>query len=250
VKRYFLQLFYNGAPYSGWQKQNNAPSVQQEVEKALSLKLQSPTEVVGCGRTDTGVHAHRYFAHFDTDKKIELKDLKYQLNAVLPESIGILEIFEVKQDAHARFDATSRSYRYFIHHQKNPFITQTSWYLYNTQLDLGKMNQSAEMLLNYKDFSAFEKVGSDNKTSICRVEFAEWFQNEEGIYFEIRADRFLRNMVRAIVGTLIDVGTGKIGQNEFRQIIESKNRSEAGASVPARGLFLWDVTYPLGIREL
>jgi tRNA pseudouridine38-40 synthase len=250
LKRYFIQLAYKGTNYCGWQRQNNAPSIQEDLEKALSLKLKSNINVVGCGRTDTGVHAHNYFAHFETESGFDPEDLSYKLNSLLKSEIAIKSIFEVNQNAHARFDASSRSYRYFIHFEKDPFSTDTCWYLYNSALDVGKMNHCAEMLTEISDFSAFEKAGSDNKTSICKVDFAEWFNAEHGIYFEIRADRFLRNIVRAIVGTLVDVGLGKTSIENFKTILSSRNRSQAGASVPAQGLFLWDITYPLNTRKL
>ena len=249
MQRYFIQLSYKGTVYCGWQKQPNGITVQEEVEKSLALVIGEKTDVLGCGRTDSGVHSNDFYLHFDVEKKMDPNTLVYRLNSILPNSIAIKKVFKVHENAHARFDASSRTYRYYINHLKKPFETDTSWYLYNTKLDVGKMNQAAELLLKVNDFSAFEKVGSDNSTSICKVKFAEWFKNQDEMYFEIRADRFLRNMVRAIVGTLIEIGKEKIDINEFKTIIESKDRSNSGASVPAKGLFLWEVTYPLSIRK-
>ena len=249
MTRYFIQLWYNGRDFCGWQKQPNGITVQEEVEKSLTLVLGVETAVMGCGRTDSGVHSNDFYLHFDVEKTIDYKALVFRLNSILPNSIAIKKVFEVHEDAHARFDASSRTYRYHINFLKKPFETNTSWYLYNTKLDVGKMNEAAKWLLNVDNFSAFEKIGGDNRTSICKVTFAEWFKNQNEMYFEIRADRFLRNMVRAIVGTLIEVGKGKIDLKEFKAIIESKDRSNSGASVPAKGLFLWEVTYPLSIRK-
>ncbi|MGB0404306.1 MAG: tRNA pseudouridine(38-40) synthase TruA [Salibacteraceae bacterium] len=246
--RYFIKLSYKGTCFHGWQRQNNAPSIQEEIERALSTILREDVSIVGCGRTDTGVHAHEYFAHFDFNKSIELKILVFKLNSFLVKDIAVQDIFPVNNRAHTRFDALQRSYRYFINYDKDPFNTDSSWYLYNTKLDVGKMNQAAQQLLNFKDFSAFEKIGSDNKTSICDVSFAKWLSDSNHIYFEIRADRFLRNMVRAIVGTLVEVGKGNMTEKEFIEVIKSGNRSKAGSSVPAQGLFLWSVHYSLDIR--
>lgn len=248
ANRYFIQLTYKGSNYCGWQRQPNGKTVQEDLEKALSLVIGNPISVMGCGRTDSGVHAHEFFAHFDAVLNIKTEDLIFRLNSILDSAIAIQKIFEVKTDAHTRFDAETRTYRYFINYLKSPFDIETSWYLYNTTLDVGKMNEAAMYLMEVSDFSAFEKIGSDNKTSICNVTFAEWFLTENGLYFEIRSDRFLRNMVRAIVGTLIEVGKGNINLTEFKSIISSKNRGKAGASVPAKGLFLWEITYPLSIR--
>lgn len=248
MQRYFIHLSYKGTDYCGWQKQPNGITVQEEIEKALTLVLGNQTDIMGCGRTDSGVHAHEFFAHFETETTIEPKELTFRLNSILNSAIAIEKVFQVNQNAHTRFDATSRCYRYYINYLKDPFHTDTSWYLYNTSLDIGKMNEAAHLLLKVEDFSSFEKIGSDNKTSICNVTFAEWFLTKNGLYFEIRADRFLRNMVRAIVGTLIEVGKGNISIEDFKNIIKSKNRGNAGSSVPAKGLFLWEITYPLSIR--
>ncbi|MBD78676.1 MAG: tRNA pseudouridine(38-40) synthase TruA [Crocinitomicaceae bacterium] len=248
MARYFLKLSYKGTSYCGWQKQPSCNTVQEELEKAIGLLLGKKTEVVGCGRTDTGVHAHEYYAHFEGELDFSLSTFEFRLNGILPNDMAIQQVFPVTGEAHARFDAISRTYRYYINYLKDPFSTDSSHYLYNTKLDLGKMNEAADYLTRVNDFSSFEKVGSDNKTSICKVHFAEWFDHDKGIYFEIRADRFLRNMVRAIVGTLIEVGKGNINQSEFEEIIEEKNRSKAGVSVPAKGLFLWELAYPLTVR--
>lgn len=241
-KQYFIELAYKGTQFNGWQSQPQGKTVQQELERALSLKLRSETQVVGCGRTDSGVHAHFFIAHFQSEVVFDKNDLVFNLNAVLPSGIAISKIYS--SNYHARFDATSRSYRYFINFLKDPFSTDNSWYLYNTKLNLEAMQCCAKHLLNVSDFSAFEKIGSDNKTSICKVTKAEWHKTEKGIYFEITADRFLRNMVRAIVGTLVEVGKEKLSEKDFLQIIEQKDRGKAGASAPAKGLFLWNIEYP------
>jgi tRNA pseudouridine38-40 synthase len=248
MHRYFIQLSYKGSAYCGWQKQPNGVTIQEDLEKSMSLVLGKKIDIMGCGRTDSGVHAHEFFAHFDNETKLETDNLIFRLNSILSSAIAIKNVFEVTENAHSRFDATTRTYRYFINYRKDPFALETSWYLYNTILDLGKMNEASQHLHEVVDFSAFEKIGSDNKTSICNVTFAKWFVTKNGIYFEIRADRFLRNMVRAIVGTLFEVGKGNINLEEFKAVINSRSRANAGSSVPAKGLFLWEITYPLSIR--
>lgn len=246
--RYFIKLAYKGTRFHGWQKQPNAPSIQEEIEQSISTILRKGISIVGCGRTDTGVHAMEYFAHFDFDLKLDLEVLVFKLNSLLVKDISVKDVFPVSEKAHARFDATQRSYRYFINYEKDPFKSELSWYLYNTKLDVGKMNKAAQHLLEFEDFSAFEKTGSDNKTSICNVTFASWSSKSNHIYFEIRADRFLRNMVRAIVGTLVEVGKGNMTEKEFVDVIKLGKRSNAGSSVPAKGLFLWSVHYSLEKR--
>lgn len=243
-KRWFIELSYNGAAFSGWQRQLNAPSVQQTIEEALSLVLKKSTELLGCGRTDSGVHAKSFFAHFDTDVSFEPVTLVFKLNSILKNDIGILRICPVNNELHARFDATLRTYKYFVLFDKNPFEIPFSYYIYGTKPDLEKMNEAAKLLLGEHDFSCFEKIGSDNSTSICKVSHAKWSKTDSGTVFEISANRFLRNMVRAIAGTLLDVGLEDISIEEFKIIIKNKDRSLAGASAPAKGLFLWDITYP------
>jgi tRNA pseudouridine38-40 synthase len=246
MQRYFIKLSYDGTNYHGWQSQDNANTVQAELEKALSAILSDKIEVTGAGRTDTGVHAREYFAHFDHSQlleKSELDNLLYRLNAILPEDISAFYIFPVKNDTHARFSAISRTYKYYITRKKNPFFNKYSWNVIG-KLDVIKMNEVSKILFEYIDFTSFSKLHTDVKTNNCKIMQAEWSEENNMIIFTIKADRFLRNMVRAIVGTLIDVGKGKISTEEFRNIIESKNRSEAGYSVPAKGLFLDKIEYP------
>ncbi|MBL4653933.1 MAG: tRNA pseudouridine(38-40) synthase TruA [Flavobacteriales bacterium] len=243
MSRYFVKLAYDGTPFHGWQIQPNANTVQQEIQKALSTILGTKTEVVGCGRTDTGVHASAYFLHFDSDNDFEEDKLISQLNGLLPVEIGICEVYKVTQGSHARFDATLRSYEYRIVRVKSPFEVKRA-YQFRLLLDVNAMNLAAKYLLNITDFASFCKLGSDAKTTICKVTQAQWEQKNELLIFKISADRFLRNMVRAIVGTLMDVGLGKISFEAFKSIIETGNRSDAGTSVPAHGLYLTHVEYP------
>lgn len=246
--RYFIQLSYLGTNYCGWQIQPNEPTVQEVLNTAFSTILQEKIEITGAGRTDTGVHASYYIAHFESlntllhnDQKILLK-----INGFLPIDIAVQKIIQVLPDAHARFNATSRTYNYFIHQQKDPFIVDTSWFL-PYKLDIQKMNDACNLLLQFTDFTSFSKLHTDVKTNNCKIFRAQWIRDDYKLIFSIKADRFLRNMVRAIVGTMIDVGRGKINLEDFVQIIESKNRSEAGMSVPAHGLFLVDIEYPTEI---
>lgn len=243
MPRYSLTLSYNGKRYNGWQIQNNAPSIQQTLQKALSTILRDEINVVGAGRTDTGVHASYYVAHFDTKATVDnCSSTAYHLNAFLPEDIAISKLELAADDFHARFDATSREYKYYISLNKNPFRRDYSCTL-PYALDIEKMNEAASAMLDYEDFACFAKLHSNNKTTICHIEYAYWQQQEDMLVFHIRADRFLRNMVRAIVGTLIDVGRGKIDLEDFHNIINSGSRSAAGTSVPPQGLFLTDVKY-------
>lgn len=239
--RYFIRLSYNGKNYKGWQRQPKAPSVQEEVENALSLLLRTEIAIVGAGRTDTGVHARDYFAHFDLDTPLP-KNLVNKLNSFLPKEIAIKDIFPVKDDAHARFDAISRTYQYFISLEKDPFLYEQHYYVYQS-LDLIQMNKACEILLRHTDFQCFSKVNTDVKTYICHLTEAYWRQEGGLLIFRITADRFLRNMVRAIVGTLLEVGTGKMTLEGFEQVLLSKNRSNAGYSVPGHALFLEEVLY-------
>lgn len=245
MPRYFIRLAYNGTNYKGWQLQPGMPTVQADIENAMSLILRQKTEVVGCGRTDTGVHASDYYAHFNTETVIaDIADLAYKLNKLLTKDIAVKAILPVLDDAHARFDAIERKYEYKIVRAKNPF-TQNLAYFYHGILDISQMNQAAALLLNTDDFNAFCKTHTDVKTTICNVTQAYWEERGDVLVFTITANRFLRNMVRAIVGTLLDVGRGKLSVNDFQDIINSKNRSEARDSAPAEGLYLAEIKYPI-----
>lgn len=242
--RLFIRLSYCGATFSGWQSQINAPSVQATLERALSIAFGEKIEVVGAGRTDAGVNARSYIAHFDVslDRIEEPKALIRKINAILPLSIHVFELIPVEAGAHARFDATSRTYRYYVHTEKDPFATFSYLYIYT--LDIAAMNEAAKRLLGRKDFSCFEKSGADNATSICNITRAEWKAlDETHLEFTITSDRFLRNMVRAIVGTLLDVGRGRMPAADVDAILASKDRGRAGQSVPGEALFLDEITY-------
>jgi len=243
--RYFLEISYNGTSYHGWQVQENAHAVQHEIDKALSSLFKgNKIETLGCGRTDTGVHAKQFFLHLDLEKNpYESNDFVFKLNRILPRDIAVHAVYDVADDAHARFDATSRSYEYHIHFKKDPFRENRSCFLYY-RVDVDLMNEAAALLKTFSDFSSFCKLHTDAKTMICKISKAEWIKTSNGIVFQITSDRFLRNMVRAIVGTLLQVGKGVITVEEFCEIIEKKNRSEAGESMPACGLYLTEVTYP------
>ena len=241
--RRFIQLSYDGAAYHGWQKQPNARSVQQTLQEALSTLLQTDIEVVGAGRTDAGVSARMMVAHFETDKACDNEQLVYKLNKLLPHDIAVQRIWEVSDEMHARFSATSRTYHYYIHTRKDPFARQYSW-LVTFPLDFARMNEAASRLPDFDDFTSFSKVNTDTKTNLCNVTEAHWTQEGENTWrFTITANRFLRNMVRAIVGTLIEVGRGRMTVDEFCQVIEQRNRCSAGDSVPGHALFLVDVSY-------
>lgn len=243
--RYFIQLSYKGTHYHGWQIQPNAVSVQEVLTRALSTILREEVEVTGAGRTDTGVHASFFIAHFESTTYKNLqheKKIVFKLNSFLPQDIAIQKILKVNKEAHARFDATSRTYHYYIHQQKDPFLTELSYY-FPHKLDLELMNKACELLYQFTDFTSFSKLHTDVKTNNCIIKNAVWKQDHHKLIFEITADRFLRNMVRAIVGTLIDVGKSKISLNDFIEIIESKNRAAAGVSAPAHGLFLTNIEY-------
>lgn len=240
--RYFIELSYHGKKYHGWQSQPDANSVQEEINKAVSIVLQEKIVVMGAGRTDTGVHASQMFAHFDTDKELN-DNYVFKLNSVLPEDIVIYKINKVADEMHARFDALSRSYEYKIWLGRNPFKLDVTWQFYHKKLDIIAMNEAAKVLLEFENFQAFSKVKTEVRTFNCDVTEAKWIQNGNELTFHISANRFLRNMVRAIVGTLVDVGKHKITKEEFRNIIISRDRSNAGLSVPAKGLFLTKITY-------
>lgn len=247
--RYFIQLAFDGSRYCGWQRQDNAPTVQGEIENALSLLLKKPTGIIGCGRTDTGVHAKDFFAHFShpglTPEQAE--DIAHRLNRMLPDDIAISEIFRVDTGAHARFSAVSRTYRYYVSTRKNPF---TKAYRWSRPLlpDIVKMNTAAELLRGTQDFSSFAKLHAQTLTNICTVNQAYWEEIGSDLIFTITADRFLRNMVRAIVGTLWKLGIGQTDLAGFVETMQKKDRSAAGMSVPACGLFLEKVVYPDEIR--
>ncbi len=241
--RYFIELSYNGKAYHGWQNQPKDISVQEVIEHALSTIFKKIIAIVGAGRTDTGVHALQMFAHFDTDAKFNEEDLVFKLNSFLPNDISISQIFKVKPESHARFNAVSRTYKYRISLKKNAFNFENAYYL-SKQLDLFKMNEASKLLLQYKDFQCFSKSNTDVKTYNCKISRADWYIENDELHFIIKADRFLRNMVRAIVGTMINIGVGKIEVSDLHDIIKSKNRSEAGYSVPAHALYLTEVEYP------
>ena len=241
--RYFVWFGYDGAAYHGWQIQPNGNSVQEELQRGLSTLLREEISVTGAGRTDAGVHARVMVAHFDTEKALDCRQLAYKLNRLLPQDIAVDRVEQVSDDLHARFSATSRTYHYYIHTRKDPFRRAYSCEMHY-DLDFAKMNEAGRILTTYEDFGAFCKAHSDVKTTLCQVTKAEWIQTSDSSwYFEITANRFLRNMVRAVVGTLIDVGRGKLTLDDFRKVIEGKQRSEAGESMPANALFLEEIVY-------
>ncbi len=245
LQRYFLELAYNGTAYHGWQVQNNAVSVQEKLNKVLSTLCRTEVETTGCGRTDTGVHAKQLFAHVDVSDNVDVLSPRFlqSLNALLPYDIVVKRFFKVQNDAHARFDATLRSYEYHIHFSKDPFLHNLSW-LQRDIPDIQLMNAAAAILMEYRDFSCFSKSNTQTFTNNCVITRAEWLNSDKGIVFHISADRFLRNMVRAIVGTLMRIGRREIMVEDIRAVIESKDRSSAGESVPACGLYLTEVKYP------
>lgn len=243
MPRYFFEISYNGTDFVGWQKQARGSTVQGNIENALSkLCSMKQIPITGCGRTDSGVHAKKYFFHADFDEYIDESQFKYKLNLMLQNSVAIHKIFHVSNDLHARFNAKRRTYKYFIHFQKDVFKKESSWWI-SQELDLELMTKAGHLLIGKKDFEAFSKKHTDVKTHICSVTKADFILNDNELIFEISANRFLRNMVRAIVGTIIEVGLHKITIQEFQDIITSKARQNASASAPAMGLFLWDVVY-------
>ncbi|MDR0541925.1 MAG: tRNA pseudouridine(38-40) synthase TruA [Dysgonamonadaceae bacterium] len=250
MKRYFIYLAYNGKNYCGWQIQPNGITVQQSLEQSLSTLLRVPVSITGAGRTDTGVHARLMVAHFDVEMPDpDTEALTERLNGILPPDIAVDRILPVRPDAHARFDALSRTYQYHITYRKDPFERE---FLYRVKkpLDYRRMNEAARILFEYSDFTSFSKLHTDTKTNICRILKAEWrLEACDRLVFTIQADRFLRNMVRSIVGTLIEVGNGKLSPEGFRAVIESENRAKAGTSVPAHALFLTDIEYPETVFE-
>ncbi|MDR1526359.1 MAG: tRNA pseudouridine(38-40) synthase TruA [Dysgonamonadaceae bacterium] len=244
MERYFIYLAYNGKNYCGWQVQPNGISVQQTIEQSLSTLLRVPTGITGAGRTDAGVHARCMVAHFDTEiPDLNTHALTERLNGILPPDIVVHRMVPVHPAAHARFDALSRTYQYFITCRKDPFGRE--WvYRLKKPLDYERMNEAARTLFEYSDFTSFSKLHTDTKTNLCRIMQAEWQPDGDRLVFTIRADRFLRNMVRSIVGTLIEAGNGKLPIEGFRRIIERKDRAKAGTSVPAHALFLTEIEYP------
>jgi len=242
--RYFIYLEYCGTAYHGWQNQPNAISVQEVLEQKLSMLLRQPTTIVGAGRTDTGVHARLMVAHFDTEQPIDAPTLCFKMNGVLPDDIAIHKIIPVCSDAHARFSATSRTYEYWLTNRKSAFTHGLVTRTYLQDLDIDAMNEAAKILLEEHDFASFCKAGSDNKTTLCDVRIAHWEQRGACMVFTISADRFLRNMVRATVGTLIEVGRHRMSPDDLRNVLHSHSRCAAGESMPADGLYLVDIGYP------
>lgn len=244
IYRYFIELSYNGFAYVGWQIQPNGKSIQEELEKCLSLKCGQKVEVTGAGRTDAGVHARFYIAHIDLEYELtHIDDFIYGLNSFLPADIAIHKIYLVNKRAHARFDAILRTYEYQFLFKKNPFLSDYSWYI-RQPLNLERMQEAAAKLLLYEDFTTFSKLHTDVKTNLCKITEAQFITNQDSTIFRISANRFLRNMVRAIVGTLVEVGKGTLSVSGFEEIIQLKDRSAAASSAPAKGLFLTNVLYP------
>ena len=253
TKRYFIELAYNGKNYHGWQIQPNAISVQETLQKAIHTLCRQEAKLIGCGRTDTGVHAKEFFAHVDLDlaaAKLSPTQLTYKLNHFLKQDIAIARIFEVNRDAHSRFHAISRTYEYRLRQTKSPFDREITYLSNYPKLDFEGMNKAAACLFQFSDFSSFSKTGTDVKTNNCKIMYAKWEKDGDVWIFRIQADRFLRNMVRAIVGTLLEIGRGKISLGDFENIIKSKNRNNAGWSVPAEGLALVKIEYPDWVYQL
>jgi len=247
--RYFIELSYHGLNYHGWQVQPDVVTVQERLTEALSVILRKKIDITGAGRTDAGVHATQLFAHFDSAVKFDVVKIQQKVNAFLPEDIVVASIFLVNNDVHARFDAISRSYEYRIWLGRNPFLLETTWQIHQQKLAINKMNEAAEILLNYTNFKCFSKSKTDVRTYNCKITEAKWILEENRLTFYITADRFLRNMVRAIVGTLIEVGLGKKTKEDFIAVIESEDRSKAGVSVPAKGLFLTKIIYNEDLKK-
>lgn len=244
--RYFLEIAYKGTNYFGWQRQPKQISVQQVLEESLSILLRSEIKITGAGRTDTGVHAKQLFAHFDFEDLDNQNGLIFKMNSFLPKDIAIKDIFRVHDDAHARFDAIQREYEYMVSLEKNPFMEDFAYHIHNLP-DMELMNEAAKLLLHHRDFQCFSRSKTDVKTYNCTIVKANWEATDNTLIFTIAADRFLRNMVRAIVGTLLNVGYGKTSLEDFKEILNSKSRERAGASAPAKALFLKNVTYPKSI---
>ena len=245
--RYFLEISYNGSTFHGWQFQPNAITVQETIENALKTLLKEEIKIVGAGRTDTGVHARHMCAHFDYSKEFELGELKNNLNSFLNQQIYIKDIYRVDKEAHSRFSAISREYEYYISLVKDVFSYETSHFI-QQDLNIEKMNQAISIIKDYKDFEAFSKSNTDVKTYLCNIISCSLIENQNMLIFRIKSNRFLRNMVRAIVGTLLEVGLGKISPEEVHNIIKSRDRSKAGPSMPAHALFLTKIEYPSNIK--
>lgn len=244
MARYFLHLAYDGTGFHGWQVQQDADTVQARLDKALSVVLRQPISTTGCGRTDTGVHASQFFAHFDVaEPPSSTEQLRYQLNALLPWSIRIFDIIPVNAEAHARYDANSRTYGYYLHANPSPFRANYTSY-FNRDVNIDKINSAADLCIAHVDFACFTKTGGQQNGTHCRILECYWEQIGDELRFTVTANRFLRGMVRAMVGTMLDAGMNKISMDEFRDILNGGNRSKAGESVPAKGLFLEQVTYP------
>ena len=247
LPRYFLQLAYNGKNYHGWQYQlNTSLTIQQILQERLSLLLHEKITLIGCGRTDTGVHAKEYYAHFDCGKEDLLNDKHnwlFKMNHCVPKDISLINILPVQNNANARFSATARTYKYYIHQVPNPFVNDFSAYIYGL-IDVNLMNEAAEIIKNTKDFTSFTKVNNNHANYICDIMECNWLRENNTIVFTIKANRFLRNMVRALVGTMIEVGTKKITVKDFESIVLSKNRNEAGVSITGKGLHLENIEYP------
>lgn len=248
MNRYFMYLAYNGANYCGWQIQPNGLSVQEVIEKSLSTLLRMPITIVGAGRTDAGVHAREMAAHFEAEVQ-DVTLLTNKLNRILPKDIVVYKIVRVKEDAHARFDATSRLYRYYLTTEKDPFMYPYKYKVHGS-IDVEMMNKCSRILFEYIDFTSFSKLHTDVKTNDCKIIHAQWEQQGEDYVFTIQANRFLRNMVRAVVGTLLEAGRGKLDEAGMRRVIEAKDRAVAGLSVPAHALFLEEIEYPPHIFEV
>lgn len=242
--RYFIEFSYRGTAYNGWQKQNNALGVQEVLEQALAKVMRMPVELTGSSRTDAGVHAEQQFAHFDLPVPIADQDLiVYKLNALIPRDVAVQRLIPVGDDVHSRFAATHRKYEYRITYQKNPFLIDLATPM-RKNMDIGLMNGAAELLLVYNDFESFSKIHTNVNNFRCNITEARWVESEEMLVFHVKANRFLRGMVRALVGTMFEVGRGKLTVSDFEQIIISRNRKNAGAQAPAEGLFLVEVGYP------
>lgn len=243
MERYFIRLAYNGTNYHGWQIQENAHTIQAEINNKLSLILGLEINIVGCGRTDAGVHAKEFYAHFEVEQlSKDIEQLSFKLDRFLPPDIVVSQIFKVPNDFHSRFSALDRIYKYYVNQVKDPFSLKQS-YFYHGSLDIEAMKSSCQYLFEFTDFTSFSKLHTQTATNLCTIKFAEWELFEDKLIFTITADRFLRNMVRAIVGTMMEIGKGKIPAEEMKKIIEAKDRSRAGYSVPAEGLFLEKVNY-------
>ena len=245
--RYFTELNYNGTNYHGWQMQPNAVTVQEKVHKAFSVIMQDKIEITGAGRTDTGVHAEYFTAHFDSENiLIDTDNLIFKINRFLPYDIAVQRIYPVPYDLHARFSAVSRTYEYRIARSKLPFHSEFTHYIYG-DIDLKAMNKAVKIIMGYNDFTSFSKLHTDTKTNICKISEIRFYEVNNILTLRITSDRFLRNMVRAVTGTLLDVGAGKTEAKAVAKIIEGRNRSLAGVSVPAKGLFLTDIRYPVAL---